>query len=265
MMKKVDGHIHTPFCPHGSSDSFHQYIERAISLQYSHLTFTEHAPLPEGFIDTTPDQDSGMDPVDVPAYFDTLDELKETYKDRITIRSGLEVDYIEGFEQESAAFLSRWGTRIDDSILSVHFLHHQNQWDCLDFSPEVFKSMIDRYGSVDAVYTHYYRTVVKSIESDLGAFKPGRIGHITLVKKFQHLYPASRPFTEEIEAILKAVAAKGLELDYNGAGLTKPHCGESYPPVEVIEKARSLGIVTVYGSDAHTANGINQGRDEMKV
>ena len=27
---KKDGHIHTPFCPHGSTDSFEQYIEKAI-------------------------------------------------------------------------------------------------------------------------------------------------------------------------------------------------------------------------------------------
>ncbi|MEH7508191.1 histidinol phosphatase, partial [Priestia megaterium] len=29
---KVDKHIHTPFCPHGSPDSLHQYVEQAISL-----------------------------------------------------------------------------------------------------------------------------------------------------------------------------------------------------------------------------------------
>ncbi|MGR3765368.1 histidinol-phosphatase HisJ [Rossellomorea sp. NS-SX7] len=264
-MKKVDGHIHTPFCPHGSSDSFHQYIEKAISLQYTHLTFTEHAPLPAGFKDTTPDGDSGMALDDVPLYFDAIEELKETYRGQITILSGLEVDYIEGFENETTDFLNRWGSRLDDSILSVHFLHHKNEWDCLDFSPDVFLRMIDRYGSVDAVYAHYYQTVLKSIDADLGAFKPNRIGHITLVKKFQKIHPASKPFTEEIHRILKAVAEKGLELDYNGAGVIKPHCGESYPPEDVIKYARSLDIKTVYGSDAHSAAGIDQGRHEMEL
>jgi histidinol-phosphatase (PHP family) len=264
-MKKVDGHIHTPFCPHGSSDSFREYIERAISLDYTHLTFTEHAPLPAGFTDTTPDQDSGMSEDDVSIYFDTLEELKEIYKHRITIRSGLEVDYIEGFEKETSDFLNSWGERLDDSILSVHFLQYKNKWDCLDFSHEVFHSMIDRYGSVEAVQAHYYRTVLKSIEADLGSFKPNRIGHITLVNKFQKLYPASKPFTEEIQTILEAVAVKGLELDYNGAGVIKPHCGESYPPQEIIEQAHSLGIKTVYGSDAHSASGLDQGRHAMKL
>jgi histidinol-phosphatase (PHP family) len=265
LLKKVDGHIHTPFCPHGSTDSFHEYIEKAISLQYTHLTFTEHAPLPAGFTDTTPDRDSGMAEEEVSAYFDSLDELKEKYKHQITIKSGLEVDYIEGFEKETTDFLNSWGDRLDDSILSVHFLYSQNKWDCLDFSPEVFRSMIDYCGSADTVYTNYYRTLLKSVEADLGAFKPKRIGHITLVKKFQKLYPASKPFTHEIEKILKAVAERGLELDYNGAGIIKPHCGESYPPKDIIDRAHSLGIKTVYGSDAHSANGLDQGRHTMKL
>jgi histidinol-phosphatase (PHP family) len=264
-MKKVDGHIHTPFCPHGSMDSFHEYIERAIALRYSQLTFTEHAPLPRGFVDTTPDQDSGMAEDDVPLYFETLEELKETYKHRITILSGLEVDYIEGFEDETADILNKWGWRLDDSILSVHFLHYKNKWDCLDFSPDVFQEMIGLYGSADEIYRHYYRTVLKSIEADLGPFKPKRIGHITLVKKFQKLYHASSPFNKEIQWILEAAASRGLELDYNGAGVIKPHCGESYPPEEVIEQARKLGIKTVYGSDAHSAAGIGQGRHAMKL
>ncbi|MGG4166232.1 histidinol-phosphatase HisJ [Rossellomorea vietnamensis] len=261
---KVDGHVHTPFCPHGSTDSFEMYVERAMVLGYSGITFTEHAPLPAGFRDTTPDQDSGMDPSRLEDYFDTLDSLKERYKDRITIRSGLEVDYIEGFEKETAEFLSIYGPRMDDSILSVHFLQHRGKWDCLDFSPEVFKSMMSYYGSVDEIYKRYYKTVLKSIQSDLGFYKPKRIGHITLVTKFQQLFPSSRTFSDDISLILQEMAARDLELDYNGAGLVKPYCGESYPPPDVIKQARALGIKIVYGSDAHTADGLDQGRALMK-
>ena len=51
---KKDGHVHTPFCPHGSKDHFEEYIEKALALGFKEISFTEHAPLPEGFIDTTP-------------------------------------------------------------------------------------------------------------------------------------------------------------------------------------------------------------------
>ncbi|UXH43865.1 histidinol-phosphatase HisJ [Rossellomorea vietnamensis] len=263
-MVKVDGHVHTPFCPHGSTDSFEMYVERAIALDYRAITFTEHAPLPEGFVDTTPDQDSGMDPSRLSEYFDALDILKEKYKDKIIILSGLEVDYIDGFEKETAEILTTYGPRMDDSILSVHFLQHRGKWDCLDFSPDVFGSMVDDYGSVDAVYARYYETVLKSTRADLGVYKPKRIGHITLVKKFQKLFPASQSFSDEVSLILQEMAGRDLELDYNGAGFVKPHCGESYPPPEVIKQARAMGIKIVYGSDAHTADGLDQGRALMK-
>ncbi|BCB05265.1 histidinol-phosphatase HisJ [Bacillus sp. KH172YL63] len=264
-MAKVDGHIHTPFCPHGSTDSFEMYIERAISLGYDAITFTEHAPLPANFEDTTPDRDSGMDPAHLDDYFRVLDSLKETYRDQITIRTGLEIDYIEGFDKETADFLEAYGPRLDDSILSVHFLQYEGKWDCLDFSPDVFGAMIDYYGSVDRIYQRYYETVLQSISADLGPYKPKRIGHMTLVKKFQQKYPATRSFTGEINRILQEVASRNLELDYNGAGFVKPLCGESYPPKEIIQQARSLGIPTVYGSDAHTASGLDQGRSRMDV
>lgn len=264
-MLKVDGHVHTPFCPHGSTDSFEMYVERAIALDYSAITFTEHAPLPEGFVDTTPDQDSGMDPSRLSKYFDALDILKGKYKDKIIILSGLEVDYIDGFEKETAEILTTYGPRMDDSILSVHFLQHRGKWDCLDFSPDVFGSMVDDYGSVDAVYAQYYETVLKSIRADLGVYKPKRIGHITLVKKFQQLFPSSHSFSDELSTILREVAVRRLDLDYNGAGFVKPYCGESYPPLDIVKEARALGIKTVYGSDAHTAKGLDQGRAMMEI
>ncbi|HHY21833.1 MAG TPA: PHP domain-containing protein, partial [Bacilli bacterium] len=53
-----DGHVHTPFCPHGSKDELEEYVLRAIELGLTGLTFTEHAPLPLSFEDPTPEQDS---------------------------------------------------------------------------------------------------------------------------------------------------------------------------------------------------------------
>ena len=40
---------------------FEEYIEKALSLGIKEISFTEHAPLPEGFMDTTPEKDSAMD------------------------------------------------------------------------------------------------------------------------------------------------------------------------------------------------------------
>ena len=73
---KKDGHIHTPFCPHGTTDPFEKYIEKAIDNNFSQITFTEHAPLPTNFVDPTPDKDSGMNPKLLTAYIEKLKQLK---------------------------------------------------------------------------------------------------------------------------------------------------------------------------------------------
>lgn len=135
---KRDGHIHSPFCPHGSSDSFVQYIEKAISHHFTDITFTEHAPLPNNFVDPTPQKDSGMNPHDLMPYFEELQHLQKQYAQDIRIRIGLEVDYIQGFEQETRQFLDTYGHFLDDAILSVHFLQWQDSFVCIDFSPECF-------------------------------------------------------------------------------------------------------------------------------
>lgn len=260
-----DGHIHTPYCPHGTKDTFQDYIERALDLGYTEITFTEHAPLPINFEDTTPAKDSAMALNRLEAYFHDLDEIKQEYRGKIKINTGLEVDYIEGYEDEIRLFLKEYGTYLDDAILSVHFLKHNGQYDCLDYSPEFFAAMIDRYGSIDAIYERYYETVLKSVLADLGPYKPKRIGHITLVHKFQKKFPVSRKFEPEIIELLDAIKAQGYELDYNGAGTAKPLCREPYPPIWIVEKAKSMDIPLIYGSDAHQKKDLNQGRASMQL
>ena len=262
---KKDGHIHTPFCPHGTNDSLVGYVERAIELGYEEITFAEHAPLPGGFTDPTPNKDSAMKLEEMEAYLQEIAKLKANYRQQLKINTGLEIDFIEGYEEEIESFLSQYGPYLDDAILSVHFLKYKGKYDCLDYSPKTFAEMIERYGSIGDVYRLYYKTLLQSIESELGPFKPKRVGHITLVKKFQKKFPIAEDFSNEIETLLKAIKRKGYELDYNGAGYYKPLCGESYPPISVAKEALKIGIPIIYGSDAHQINELGQGRNKMFI
>lgn len=262
-MYKRDGHIHSPFCPHGTQDPLSDYIERAIELGFKELTFTEHAPLPTGFVDTTPTKDSSMSLEKLPKYLEEVQKAKVAFSSKIKINIGLEVDYIEGYEEEIKSFLNDWGRYLDDSILSVHFLKFQNKYDCLDYSPEAFGEMIERYGSVEAIYSRYFETLKQSIQANLGTYKPKRIGHMTLVHKFQKKYPVTMDFTPFAMEILQEIKENNYELDYNGAGLFKAYCKEPYPPSSIIKEARRLQIPLVYGSDAHQAKDISQGWNEL--
>ncbi|MFP9127169.1 histidinol-phosphatase HisJ [Niallia sp. BSM11] len=260
-MYKRDGHIHTPYCPHGTKDGLKEYIKRAIDLGFKEITFTEHAPLPKGFEDAAPTKDSCMTMEQLPSYVEDVLEVKAEFSRELIINLGLEIDYIEGYENGTMEFLLEWGKFLDDSVLSVHFLKNPHgKYDCLDYSPEIFASMIEKYGHVDCIYECYFQTLSKSILADLGPFKPKRIGHMTLVHKFQKQFPPVQDFSLAIKEILHLVKQKELELDYNAAGLFKPLCEETYPPIWAIEEAVRLQIPLIYGSDAHQAKDLGQGQ-----
>ena len=260
---KTDGHIHSPYCPHGSTDSFEQYVDTAVSLGYEEISFTEHAPLPANFTDPTPDKDSGMNPDYLDPYITDLQKLKEKYKEKIKINIGLEVDYIIHFENETTKFLNKFGHFLDDSILSVHFLHQEGHYYCLDFSVEEFARIISIYGDVDKVYNSYFETVKQSIRKDLGPNKPLRIGHMTLVHKFQKKYPCQADFSTDITQILDLIQDKKMTLDYNGAGINKQFCLEPYPSEWIVKEAAKRKIPLIYGSDAHISRDLNQGYSHL--
>ncbi|WP_377888152.1 histidinol-phosphatase HisJ [Alkalihalobacillus sp. R86527] len=263
MSEKYDGHVHSPFCPHGTSDSLESYVEKAIKLGFTGLTFTEHAPLPANFIDPVPLNDSGMSHQQLDEYFNAVEKIKDSYHGKFEIKCGLEVDYIEGFEEETRAFLDKVGSKLDDAILSVHFIHHNNQYTCLDYSPESFEELVNALGSVENVHKKYYETVYRSLTADLGDYKPKRLGHISLVNKFQKKFQLDISSSHLVTTILDEVKKQGLSLDYNGAGTVKPLCKEPYPPSWVIEEAESRKIPLIYGSDAHSSKGIGQGFDQL--
>lgn len=258
-----DGHIHSPFCPHGTKDTLDEYVQKAIELGFTEISFTEHSPLPTGFNDPTPMRDSAMGLEDLYVYLDSVRKVKHRYEDKIKINIGLEVDYIEEYEVETTKFLNEIGPELDDAILSVHFLKHKEDYYCLDYSPEVFEQMIFIYGSIESIYQKYYETVLKSIKANLGKYKPKRIGHMTLIRKFQKKFPIQKDFKTEIESVLNAMQTSCYELDYNGAGTAKPLCREPYPPNWVIERAKTFGITLVYGSDAHQVKDLGQGLSSM--
>ncbi|MBD1372744.1 histidinol-phosphatase HisJ [Hazenella sp. IB182357] len=258
---KRDGHIHSPYCPHGTSDQWVDYVETAIQWGYVEISFTEHAPLPHGFKDPTPLADSAMKPENLPKYLNELEKIKQFYRKKIKINVGLEVDYIEAYEKETKDFLNEVGPQLDDAILSVHFLKKDLQYYCVDYSPDEFSSMIRVFQSVDEIYRIYYETLRCSLFSDLGAYKPKRIGHMTLVRKFHKRFPPKQRFKKDILTILDIIKEKDYELDWNGAGTVKPLCQESYPPSWVADEARKRSIPLVYGSDAHRVKELNQGKE----
>ncbi|GAA0380098.1 histidinol-phosphatase HisJ [Bacillus horti] len=251
---KWDGHTHTPFCPHGSSYPLEDYVEQAIQLGFDIYSVTEHAPLPPSFADPVPDQDSAMAYNVLEQYLAEAERVKEKYKDKIEVRIGLEVDYIHGLEHETKAFLNKYGPRLQDSILSLHFLPIGTEWKILDFTADFFEQeLIQHFSTVDLVYLHYYQILQQAVKADLGPHKPKRIGHFSLIEKFKRKFPSTQKevWWEQALITLQDIKERGYSLDFNTAGYRKEDCLERYPSDQLLHYALSLRIPFVFGSDAH--------------
>lgn len=246
-----DGHIHSPYCPHGSKDDFEEYIETAIKIGLKEITFTEHLPLPKGFKDPSAENDSTMGVEKLDNYLEDVKILKKKYEDKIKINVGLEVDYIEGYEQVTKDMLDRIGEQIDDAILSIHIIKIKDKHYCVDYNPEEFGKLANMLGGVGEVYSKYYQTVKKAISADLGRYKPQRIGHLNLVRKFNQVYPHDYSSNKDLLEVVNLLRDNNYEVDYNVSGLRKESCKEPYIHGYLLDLIKEYNIPMVLGSDSH--------------
>ena len=249
-----DGHVHSPFCPHGTSDSLESYVEEGLKHNLKEMSFTEHMPFSSYFLDDKEFQDDCVMTINkIYDYFKAIEDLKEKYKDKIKINVGLEVDYLDGLEDETKKLLNEYGPYLEDGVLSVHFIKIGDKFTDID-GKDGFKKAVDYYGSVEKVYDKYYETLLKAVKSDLGEYKPKRIGHPNLIRIFNKLYPVEYKNNALLETLAKAIKEREYEVDVNTAGLRKPYCGEIYVGGFFKELVEKYQIKKVYGSDSHTCS-----------
>ncbi len=265
MQIKTDAHTHTEYCPHGTGDYAEEMILRAIELGYDSYSITEHAPMPREFLKESPTSklydlsDFNMAISDLEHYLKNMHALKEKYKSDIQIKVGFEIDFIEEYTDYNKDFLNEYGKLIDDSIISIHFLEGVGGLRSIDYSPEDFQDgILNYYGSFDNIEKAYYDVLKSLLESDLGLYKPKRIGHITIYRKFEkydfnleEIKPATIP-----EDIIKSILENNISLDYNLSGYSKSYLKDSYPPENMVRGLLDRGLILVPGSDAHGVNAI---------
>ncbi|MFD1472822.1 histidinol-phosphatase HisJ [Companilactobacillus mishanensis] len=271
----MDGHTHTEFCPHGSREPVEKMIQRAIGLGMEKYCITEHAPLPPDFTESYEGSEDGVSEAsiqldEVEPYLKQMKSLQSKYSEQIQISIGFEVDYLEGFEDFTRRFLEEYGPQTQESILSVHFMKGtDNKFWCVDNGVDDFANGFKQWlNDPQALFEQYYQTVAKSVDSDLSKYRPQRIGHMSLIRKYQDHFKITEDLDQQnldlVMKILTTVKQQQRELDLNLAGLYKPLCNDFYPGKQVLSMAQQLGIPAVYGSDAHDIESVGHGLHLLK-
>lgn len=224
----ADYHLHTPLCHHAEGAPA-EYARAALAQGITEIGFSDHNPMATQF------DDWRMSIDDLPRYLAMLEEARGLVPE-VTIRQGLEVDFIPGQETwiEHLADKAEW----DYLIGSVHYI--APGWD-VD-NPKWIGRFTER--PVAEIWTLYWKAYEQCIRSGLFDF----VAHPDLVKKFGH-----RPegdLRKYYEPSIAAAAEKGVAIEINTAGLRKP-VGELYPSREFLEMAHAAGIPLLINSDAH--------------
>lgn len=266
----IDGHTHTELCPHGSGEATEKMIQRAIQLGIKKYCITEHAPLPPDFRAqyagiATGYTEASLTLEQVPQYLALAKKLQQKYQSQILITIGFEVDFLADHVAWTRDFLNEYSAQIQESILSVHFMQGaQQQYWCLDDTTADFQTGFAAWlAEPQALFAQYYQTVLASVQADLGPATPLRIGHMSLIRKFQDLFNLTAPLDRQnitlVGEILDEIAAQHREIDFNMAGLYKSFCNDFYPGPQITKMAKKRDIPLIYGSDAHDILSVGHG------
>jgi histidinol-phosphatase (PHP family) len=255
-MIKWDGHTHTQFCKHGSANHLREYAERAAALGFERYTASEHPPLPEGWIDDPilmPEL--AMEHAELTDYLRCAQDVKRQFEGRLEVTIGLEMDYLHGKEAFTEELLAEAGDVLEDVLISVHYLPGRGGMRCIDYQPEDFRENLLSYygGSMEKVTDAYFDHIEMAVRSAAAWPMRKRLGHINLIEKFRSALPPidEAQLRERLERVLPLLAAKGVGIDVNTAGLRKVTCGRVYVPEWYMRECVLRDIPLVFGSDAH--------------
>lgn len=230
---KTNYHTHTNRCLHAYG-SDEDYVKSAIFAGFDVLGFSDHVPWPfkDGFkskIRMTIEQYRD--------YIDSMETLKNKYKDEIQIRIGFEAEYLE----EYADWLKELKEKgdIDYLIFGNHFSHPEN-------SP-LYEGYFGESVRTPDMLLKYGQAMIKGMESGLFTC----IAHPDL---FMRCYKEFDSYCEKItNEICKKAKEQNILLEFNISGF--PYCEKrgyiGYPTREFWEIAKAYDCQCIIGFDAH--------------
>lgn len=220
----IDYHMHTRLTD-GIGEP-RDYARVAVQRGLDEIGFSDHAPLAERETDWT------MKKADLATYVSWVRDAQREFP-QISIKLGLEVDYVNGCEPwvRELAALYPW----DFFLGSVHYVGEFP----VDRNADDWKGQ-----NVDARWRDYFALWKRAASSRLF----DSLAHPDLPKKFG--FRPNNDFSAVYRDTLQAVSQAGAAIEISTGGLRKP-CREIYPSEQFLCIARELNVPITLGSDAH--------------
>jgi histidinol-phosphatase (PHP family) len=231
MIYKTDYHIHTSFSDGRSAPG--DYIGPAVAEGLMEIGFSEHLTLFRGSLSWS------MDQADAGSYLDSIKTLKESVTD-IIIKTGLEVDYHSGRENEIRSLLS--GMDLDYVIGSVHYLDDSS----VDEHPDYYEGK-----DPDRLFEAYFDQVAAAAASGLFDI----IAHPDLIRIYGFF--AGDHQENLYRKLAKSLKKSDVAFEVNTNGRNKP-LGDFYPDRRFLHIFREENVPVCVNSDAHMPSRVGQ-------
>ena len=237
-MSLTNYHTHSTFCD--GKNSPEEIVNRAIALGMDEIGFSSHSEYcakPE-------------------AYRQAINELKEKYEDKISIKLGIEYDYFSDIDT----------TPYDYVIGGVHYLEVGGQKFPLDHAKELFLPLADKYygGDFYSLCEHYYETVSKIYE------KTGCdiVAHFDLITKFNEddtIFDTTHPrYVKAAKEALDVLTKKPVIFEINTGAIARGYRTSAYPAQNLLDIILKSGCDTILSSDCHNMDFLTESFDKYR-
>jgi histidinol-phosphatase (PHP family) len=236
----LDYHVHSTFSV-DCDTPMEESCRAAIAAGITEIAFTDHLdhePADPGFGYYRPD-----------AYFEAVAAARQRFAGKLTVLSGVEIDFNERIAPQVERFLNRHGDRYDFIIGSVHYTNSGE----LIF-PRYFSGRI-----LDDIFVPYLRQVRLAVET--GWFDT--IGHLDLPKRYA---PAATHGTYDpilyralLEPIFASLIERGVSFEINTSGMRQTPKTSMPGPAIVRWYIEAGGKLITIGTDSHVAETVGAG------
>lgn len=225
---KFNYHTHTNRCFHAKGED-EEYVLAAIEAGFDEIGFADHSPWPyKGYVSGMRMHENEFEP-----YVKSIKALAEKYKDKISIKVGLECEYFKEYIpwlKEKTKEL-----QVDYVILGHHYCTH-----------EIGADYNGNLTTVDGI-KKYTDEVVEGIRSGVYSY----VCHPDLYMKGYGVWDEHAE--EMARRIITAANEEGIPLEYNLLGLSrsKDEGVPGYPYPDFWLLASKMGAKAILGVDAH--------------
>ena len=169
-------------------------------------------------------------------YFNLLNAAKDKYSNKISMKFGIEADYIPDTASKVKTTLTNYP--FDYIIGSVHIVDGI----LIDSTAETWFEMSQ--SKVNDVIIRYWELILELSGFGFCDF----IGHIDLYKKFGFLPDID--ISDKIYTTLECIKDNNLAIELNTSGWFKP-VAEQYPSVNILQECIKRDIPIIITSDIH--------------